>query len=37
MAKRKRLSKRASRRAFRRGAKVKSINRVISKRGGFRL
>ncbi len=35
--KRRRLTRRASRRAFKRGAKVKRANRVISKRGGYRL
>lgn len=31
------LSRRASRRAFKRGAKIRRVNRVISKRGGYRL
>jgi len=34
---RKPLSRRASRRAFKRGAKIRRLNRVISKRGGYRL
>lgn len=35
--KRVKLSRRASRRIFKRGAKVNGRNRVVSRRGGIRL